>query len=254
MTDLNKDLERLALKELLKIFRESSGKIKDKIKRVIIEKVLSQKKLITLESTHKEDILQIYKITQNSSYKRMEDCLGSHWSMNLIGLGLYVAELNKEQQRELQERVRIEVHKKYGSKGLRILEMGSTGTIDNVINYLSSVKIRKNYNIIQMGRLFDKVIEKWNEITIFVKSENNTNTIELKCLDMLEKKIPLFFVFAYGSAVPNTISVLAKLNVNNDFRGYIFEAKMENSCNPYQKECYTCSFENVEGFGIDMFS
>ncbi|MBL7148316.1 MAG: hypothetical protein ISS82_05815 [Nanoarchaeota archaeon] len=253
MTNFTKDLKNLVLNELLELFKNSSGNVKDKIIQIIKEKLSLQKPLISIS---KEETRTFYEITKTQIYAEMENCLGSHWSMNLIALGLYVAQLNKDQKTELQKRVSQEVHLRYGVKGLRILEIGSTGAIINIIRYISDIKVRQNYTFIEIGKLFDKILEEWQNITIFVKSEETINNIEIKIMNFISLKKPLFFIFAYGSAVNNTISTIAKLNNDDTFRsnGYIFYANTQYIGDDInKKEAYSCYFENIKGYGINLF-
>lgn len=252
-SDFIKDLEQQGIKRLLELVRNSSGRIKSLIEAIIRDKIKSKKYLISI---NEEEINKIYLITKTEIYRRMENCLGSHWSMNLIALGLYVAELNDLQKNEIVEKVRAEIHRKYRAEGIKILDMGSTRSISQVINYLSGIKIRKNYNFIQMCNLFDKIIEQWKDITIFVKSEDTTNKVSIVCQDMIASNKPIFFVFAFGNAVNHTIYAIAQLNVENKLKGYIFTSNMQNpreETGPNKKEVYSCMFESVNNFGIDIF-
>ena len=161
------------------------------------------------------------------------------------------SELNETQKTDLRERVREEVHRKYGAKGIRILEMGSTGVIRDIIDHISRLKIRKEYTFLEMNRLFDKILDKWQEITVFVKTEDNFNNIKIKCSELLSKKESLFFVFAYGYAVKHAINAIASLNNEGELKGYLFFSNILMTDG--KKEVYSCSFENVEGFGLDSF-
>ena len=83
MTDLIDEFYKINIKDLLKVFKESSGKIKRKIGEIIAERIANNKPFISIQEY---EVQQLYNIRKYESYRRMEDCLGSHWSMNLIGL------------------------------------------------------------------------------------------------------------------------------------------------------------------------
>lgn len=247
MTDLIKNLSDLPLRELIHLLRDSGGDIKEIIKQKIRDIISSEKYLISLS---KEETTSLRRITQTPIYKRMERCLLGHWSMNLIALGLYVAELNQlNQGKDIQERVRSAVHEKYRARGIRILDIGSTGVIENVLNYLDNINLRKNYNVLEMGRLFDAILDEWENITLFIKSGESPNNIEIKIGDMIANKKKLFFVFACGSAIGPTINTIAKMNIQGLLKGYLFEGKN----NPLDNS-YSCPFEDTRNFGVDMFS
>lgn len=254
MSDFIDDLKNQGIKELISLFKSSKGIVQGKIKNFIIDKVNSKKFLISMSG---DDVINFERIEKSPSYRRMEDCLGSHWSMNLICLGLYVAELNKLDSDVLQIKVRAEVHSKYGSEGIKILNMGSTHAIDNIISYLSDVKIEKNYNYIQMGRLFDKIIQDWKDITIFVQTGETENNILIKISNMIASEKPIFMVFAYGSATYPTISAIASLNNQRAFSDkYIF------SCKPEKRKigdkeirlAYNWFFTSVKDSDLEMFA
>ena len=44
------------------------------------------------------------QIKKGPIYKKLEQCLGSHWSLNLIALGLYIQGLDETNQLELIEK------------------------------------------------------------------------------------------------------------------------------------------------------
>lgn len=249
MNRFPKKLEDLSIVDLLTLLKKSAGKIKERIKEIIKEKIESKKYLISIS---KDELSNLKRISESDIYKRMEECLGSHWSMNLIALGLYISELNKQLQKELQEKVRKEIHQKYGAEGLKIMEIGSTGAIRQIIEYLSNIKMNKEYDLIQMGRLFDKIIKDWKEITLFIKAEDNQNQIELKISNMISSEKALFIVFAYGSAVLTTCFAIAKLNNNKQLSGYLFYSKREQDIE--KTPIYSCFFESVEGFGLEAFA
>lgn len=92
MTDLTDELYKININDLLKVFKESSGKIKRKIAEIVAERITKNKPFISIQE---HEVRQLYNVRKYESYRRMEDCLGSHWSMNLIGLGLLVLELNE---------------------------------------------------------------------------------------------------------------------------------------------------------------
>lgn len=241
------ELLKLSIKELIDLLKKSPGKFGESIKERLKQLVKSKKYFISLS---KEDTTELYKISKQELYKRLERCLVSHWSLNLIALGIYISKLNELDQGELAKQVKSEVHSKYQAKGLKILAMGSTGVIDHVIGFLSDIKTEKNYSFTEMGAIFDRIIERWEEITLFVKSEDSASSIKESCLSYLQKNERLFFVFAYGSAVNATISTIAELNNEGKLSGYIWDAKMKNIGS---KEVYSCTFESVKGAGIDMF-
>lgn len=254
MTDLPSEipippeLTKLGIQELINLFKKSPAKLGKFIQKRVKQLVKSRKYLISISE---EVTTELYKITKQDLYKRLEDCLFSHWSLNLIALGVYISKLNESDQRELVEQVRGEVHSKYRAEGIRILDIGSTGAINYLIGYISDLKMKKDYNFNEMGDIFDKIISRWKEITLFVKSEDDVKLVKTRCLHLLNKKEPLFFIFAYGSAIYPCINAIAELNNERKLAGYIWDAKTRSEG---LKEVYSCTFESVEGYGIDTFA
>lgn len=103
------------------------------------------------------------------------------------------------------------VYKKYGSRGIKIIDMGATGIIFSVASFLSDRKIRENLNPLDMALEFDKLLDGWDQATIFVKKDDEVIPIYKKILGHMDK-YPLFFLFAYGSAVLKASKAIAKLN------------------------------------------
>lgn len=162
-----------------------------------------------------EEATVIYKISQREAYKRLKECIGSHWSLPLIRLGLYISDLNDEGRRKLIAKIKEDIYKKYGSKGLKIANMATTGAILSVIEYLSKLKIEENLNQTDLAIKFDtEIIEKWDKITFFVKTEDSEKEIYKKIVGMINKKILIFFVFAYGTASTKPMTIVSKLNNN----------------------------------------
>lgn len=252
MTDasgnLPPELLKLGLNQLLSLLKVTGGKLAHAIGARIKKLIASKTLLISLSE---EETRKIYEITKQDLYIRLNNCLVSHWSMNLIALGIYVSKLNELDQRHIVERVRSEVHSKYQARGVKILNMGSTGAIGHIIEYLSDLKMQKNYGFIEMGKFFDKIIEKWEDIAFFVKSEYEIGLVKKKCLEFIGKKYPLFFIFAYASAIPATINAIAELSNSKQLSGYIWDAKMKPEG---FKEAYSCYFQSIEGDGIEIFA
>ncbi len=91
---------------------------------------------------------------------------------------------------------------------------------------------------------FEKILDNWERITLFVKSEDNIDHILKEINWHVEQKQDFFFVFAYGRAIQHTIEAIAKLNNDGMFRSkYLFDAKKE--VDRANKEKYKCVFERI---------
>ncbi len=166
---------------------------------------------------------KLQKISKSEAYKRMKECIGNHHFLSLVKLGLIFAEISEEGEVEKIARIKSDVHEKYGIKGVRILSMGSTGVLLEVIRYLSDIKIKHNYSQADMAGRFEKIVDKWMEIAIFHKAEDGQTTLRNKIIGYMQTPHELFFVFASGSAGDQAKRVIADLSNNNEIRkrGYL---------------------------------
>ncbi len=172
----------------------------------------------------------LQKTGKSEAFRRMKDCIGDHSYLSLVKLGLRIAELSDEGRVETIANIKNDVLNKYGINGVRILNMGSTGALPEIIRYLSDLKIEHNYNQADMANYFDKIIEKWKEITIFHKSSEGKNALKLKILSYMNTPHELFFVFASGKAGDQAKKVIATLNNKDEiqkkgYRFYLFDRK-----------------------------
>lgn len=165
----------------------------------------------------------IFEVSKKDAYLRLKVCLGGHWSLDLLRVGFYISKLNDEGKRETIHKIKDRVHEKYGRRGIKILNMGATSVIDSVALYLSSRKMRENLNPIDLALEFDKIIEGWDEVTIFIKRDDEISQI-YKRISFYLDRYPLFFIFAYGTAVIKASKAIAKLNNEKIIRDkrYIF--------------------------------
>ena len=248
MADLPKDiietLNKLSFRELLSyvLLAKLSGQLLDYAKKRIKE--TWDKKQYGF-SPSKDEAIILKRISRADVYERLKFCLGQHWSLSLIKVGIYISDLNIEGQQELVEKINEDIFKKYGKRGKRIMELGSTGVIRNIIEYISDLKIRKNYNRDDLIREFENILEDWNRITIFVKSNDTKDDIVNNLKKQIEFKYNLFFVFAFGSA--SVIAYNAIAQANNE--GIISEGKYMFSTRPsiskVGKEVYAWTFELI---------
>ena len=158
-----------------------------------------------------EEAKAIYEVDQKDVYIRLKQCLGGHWALELLRVGIYISRLNDEGKRGVVRKIKDGVFKKYGPRGIKIIDMGATGIIVSVASYLSDRKIRENLNPLDMALEFDKLLDGWDQATVFVKKDDEVTPIYSKILGHMDK-YPLFFIFAYGSAVLKASKAIAKLN------------------------------------------
>ena len=67
-------------------------------------------------------------------------------------------------------KLRSKVYQKYGPQGLHVISIASTGELDYVLDDLSEVYQRIGDKI-KITKLFNHILAKWGDITVFVKKE-----------------------------------------------------------------------------------
>jgi len=100
---------------------------------------------------------KLQRISKNDAYNRMKELIGNHPFLSLVRLGLVFAEISEEGEAEKIARVKREVHHIYGIKGVRVLTMGSTGVLLDVIRYLSDLKIKYNNPLVSRPLKFASI-------------------------------------------------------------------------------------------------
>lgn len=193
-----------------------------------------------------ELLFELQKISKSDACKRLKECIGKHELLGLVKLGLRIEQLSDEGRIELIGNIKEDVYNKKGLKGIRILDMGSTGTLLGIIEYLSRLKIKHNYKQADLVDIFEKTIADWLLITIFHKTEHGQQMLKGQIITYMKIPRERFFVFASGSAGYSATRVIAELHNKNKIRnlGYSFElsSKKEDMTG---RVLYTWVFEKI---------
>ena len=167
---------------------------------------------------------KIYETGKNPHFLRLITLIGKdHWAINLIRIGISICELNDKGEKDKIDIIRDKIWKDRGLNALRILNMGSTGAIKGVINYLDNLSM-KGFSKEALIEEFDRLLKEWEGITIFVQKGTDSflvkNSIVLKIL----YKLNLLFVFSYGEGA-NKIAMesIAELNNKKQLEGYLLD-------------------------------
>jgi len=211
------------------------------------QKQLEGKYLFTPKPSELEELKNI----ENSDlYLRTEQLLGFSPLFGILRLGIFINHLKEQEGRESKIlEVRERVFKKYGDGGIRVLNLASTGELSYVLKDLNIYYQNKRCDKLELCRLFEYILKRWKEITIFVKSENSQEDIERMIKLKIGEDYPYFFVFSYGSASKDAYLIVAKLTVSNFF----FEKKYLPQLRHHKKnEDYAWVFENLEKDILDF--
>lgn len=186
------------------------------------------------------------RISESEAYKRMKKCIGNHKYLGLVKLGLRIGELGDSGDTGRIYAIKNSVYDKYGIEGVRILDMGSTHILVDIIQHLSEIKIKLNHSQDYMVTFFELVINEWTEITIFHKTDDGQHTLKCRIVQKMEIPYPIFFVFASGQASLDAKRAIASLNNDKEIqdRKYSFtlHSKTEDRTG---REYYTWIFKNL---------
>lgn len=214
-----------SLSELLKLIAggKLAGDALNQAKRKVRELWLKREIGFTPDPELAKDLIEI---GDNDAYKRMKDCIGSnHPYLSLIRVGLKFFYISREGDQERIGEIKRHVSNVHGQKGVRILNMGATGTLEGIIRYLSDIKIREGLTQADTAEKFEEIVRKYMEVTIFHKGEDSSEDLKENILKHMNGFQEIFFVFASGFAASQATNVIADLNNNSEIRkrNYAFD-------------------------------
>lgn len=238
-------ISSLCLRDLLEyvIAAKLSGEALSAAKRRIYDLWLQNKYGFT---PSKEEAIAIQRISQREIYKRLKGCIGKHWALDLLRVGIYISELNEVGSKETVERIKEDVYNRFRARGVRILTLGSTGIIVQVIEFLSDLKSENNLNEEEIGLELDRILDEWDRITIFVKRDDPESSVLDRINRYIEQQHQLFFVFTFGrTAFRKATKTIAKLNNDNVIldNHYLFDSDLR--INQAGDPIYTCLFRLI---------
>lgn len=159
------------------------------------------------------------KIAQNEFYLLFKKYLGAHWSIKLIKVGIYISELNDDGKRKRAKELQSEVYRSYGQKGVKIIQLASTGVLTPIMDYLIDLRLTKGANPIVLHQEFDLILHEWDVISIPVRPETPGDTLKISVQKRIDEQRPIFFVYAAASASSRAQLTLAQMNNDGAFRG-----------------------------------
>lgn len=235
------------LAELLISFAKDLGfQAKEKIKTFW----LKQEYGITLSPEEGELINKVSK--ENELYKIFKKYLGDHWSLKLIKVGLYISELNEDGKKLRAESIQKEVRKKYDRKGLKIIQIASTGILEPVMQHIIDLKLLKGANYIVLCKEFDKILSEWDIISIPVARSSLETDIRQSITSKVQIGNPIFFVYGAGRAAVIAQLILAKMSNENIFLNkYLMSLKSKHIINV---EYCLWVFEKIDSPETEVFN
>ncbi len=192
-----------------------------------------------------EEANSLKKIAENNFYLLFKKYLNAHWSLKLIKVGIYISELNDEGKIKRVNELNVEVYRKYGLKGKRIIQLASTGILIPLMNHIIDIKLTKGANPFVLHQEFDKILEEWEKIAIPVGSIATDADIKKQVLIKMDNANPIFFLYAAGIASKHAQLSLAKMNNENLFQNkYLMTPQKPKIVNEIEYCLWT--FEKVD--------
>ena len=169
------------------------------------------------ENENKKESDSIQKIDKNPKFSRLIELIGKHESLYLVKIGIYIMTLNDKGKRQLIDTIKEDVANKYGTVGVNILYLGSTGVVFDVIDYLDTLNL-KGKTKDEIITEFERILDEWEQITFFITKDHDENHVRENIEIHMKLGQPIFFVFAYGSACNVAMRTIAKMNVERLIR------------------------------------
>lgn len=164
-------------------------------------------------------------VAYSDKYKRIKDCIGEHRFLPLIKVGINVRKLSIDGKGDDIKRIRNEVYDKHGSEGVKIINMGSTGVLTSAIKYISDLKFAEDYSQEYLAKVFESIVMKWKQITIFHYEEIGREKLKSDIINYMNFSYELFFVFGAGNAGKQAAKVIAEMEDDGEIRSrnYLFD-------------------------------
>ncbi len=179
------------------------------------------------------DYSEYQKIKNKTVFKQLKFLIGNHPTLSIILTGLYISSLDKGLKKKIVEENKQRIYPKYKSKGVSIMNMATTGFIEDYVKWLSKYNVEKNPSQQELIDFYEKILEDWRERSIFIQSFIQNKTIINKIMSKINMEKDVFFVFASGSAIKITeesISEIAKSDLKENSYDFLTE-KLHNDEN-----------------------
>lgn len=218
---------------------ENVDNIKDRIREF-----LTNDKLAACPEDNKASKLD--KIRERQIYKRFIECVGIHRTESIVCAGIYLSELSIDDSNKEIEEINRDVNQRYGPRGWKVLKMGSTGVIYDVISYLDDLR-KKDASQEDIVRVYERILDEWEEIAIFVKKGQNDEEVITECNRIMDQKKSFFFVFAIGErAYKPAVEAIIKLQQGDIFRQKGYMLMQGESPRRGNVRTYRCIVEKIE--------
>jgi len=242
-------IKNLPLKEVLAYL--ASLKLKDlprELKKIIQDK-FNEGKYGFVPNPIEADILQ--KISNRHQFREFKHIIPNSKYEDAIRVGYLITRLTKTQTRNNDNVIRIreikdELRQRHNGYFLiRATTMVTTGTIVPAIEYLSELK-RKGYDKENLDLEFEKMLNDWDDITLFVTRENDVDEL----IGIIDTKLSkedrkILIIYAYGRAKYIATKAVAGILNSDVAEDYFYESKNNDEG---EKEVHTSTFTKISKY------
>ena len=159
------------------------------------------------------------EISKNSTYITFAKCVGKYEYNAFIKIGLLIYELNELGNNVRVNEIRNYVYGKHGNVPKKIIQIASTGILLHVLEYLTNLRDEKNLSSDVVREEFINIVTLWESVSVPVSSSVSEKYIIGLIKKIIEKKAPIFFVYAAGNAAYRGEIIVAELNNLKLFSG-----------------------------------
>ena len=165
------------------------------------------------------EVLQ--KIKRTKAVKQLEFLIGSdHFTLPIVIVGLSMVSMPENKKAEVAVDSRNAIYHKHGLKGVHILNICTTGYMDKFIMFLAKLNVSRNMSKKELIDVYEKILEDWERLTIFVQKHHSTKHIFKICESKMIQNLPFFHMFAAYGALKIAGEVTKKLNKETKGYGY----------------------------------
>ncbi|MBW2994101.1 hypothetical protein KY315_01620 [Candidatus Woesearchaeota archaeon] len=186
-----------------------------------------------------EEYYALTKLADKSVYRDFKKLLKGHWGVDVVRTGLYILSLERKGEIDQINLVKQQVFANKQVSGLRLIGMVTEGVIKPALDYLKELKEKKNFSPEDLNKAFEDLLNEWEKITIFVKSDDFVETIFKKAKNMVDQKKQTFFIFAKGKAIAVACAAIVRLQKEEYLleKGYVWFAETDLDTTPPSYYC-----------------
>ncbi|MBU4266208.1 MAG: hypothetical protein L6243_00325 [Candidatus Altiarchaeales archaeon] len=135
---------------------------------------------------------------KSNNYVRFKQCVGKHWSLGLIKVGLHLMDLTEDGQHELINQIKSEMSHRYPKRAMKVINIASSGALPALITYISKVQHEEALSNKLCACRFEEFLDNWENMTIWIKSGMSKEDVDGDITAKIVKNEPEILVFAIG--------------------------------------------------------